>query len=156
MTGEHVATIRSTDVWVVAPRANEIRELSVVADLTSLTMDDEDVESFVKSEDFLDVGRYPTARFRSVDVEALGGNEHRVRGVLALHGVSREIEFVAHVTRVGKVVTVDANFRLPRHAFRIERRDGWDFLIASDFRVRVRISATMPADNQSRLPSTST
>jgi polyisoprenoid-binding protein YceI len=143
VTGEHVAVIRSTDIWLVAPSTKKLEELTVVADLGSLSMEDPEIEAFVKSPDFLDIARYPTARFHSTSVSPLGENLHRVRGVLELHGVARAIEFVASVSRTRSELAVEANFRLPRRAFRIQKEGGWDFVIASEFRVRVRIIALL-------------
>ncbi len=48
------------------------------------------MDDHVRSSDFLDVERYPTATFKSRQVEQSNGR-YRVAGDLELHGVSREV-----------------------------------------------------------------
>jgi polyisoprenoid-binding protein YceI len=140
MTGEHVALIRDIDVELRG--ADGVGQVVIVADLRTLRMKSRMIEDFVKSEDFLDVERFPSAVFRSSEVERVDGDRYSVSGVLDLHGVARQIAFVARVQRTAKGTTVAADFLLPRQAFDIRRRDGWDFLISDDFRVKVQIAAT--------------
>lgn len=49
-------------------------------------------DDHLRSEDFLHVERFPEIRFAGDEVEALGGNELRVRGELTLRGVTRELD----------------------------------------------------------------
>jgi polyisoprenoid-binding protein YceI len=143
LTGEHVARIASPEVIGRVGSQRQTQELVVIADLTTLEMDNADVESFVKSSDFLDVGRYPEAVFRSTRIQARGRDRYRIRGVLTLHGVSREIEFGARTSQSAAHRRLHANFLLPRRAFAIQRDDALDALISSDFRVRLVIEAQL-------------
>lgn len=52
-------------------------------------------DAHVLSTEFLDAGRFPKMSFSSTSIE-LDGVEWRVRGRLALHGVSREVELAVH------------------------------------------------------------
>lgn len=150
LTGEHVAVIRSLEARLSGVSEARVDEVVIVADLRTLRMASQMVEDFVKSSDFLDVERYPLAVFRSRDVRHDEGERYTARGVLELHGVAREIEFVAHVTRARDGATLRADFLLPRQAFQIRRRDGWDFLINDDFRVKVRLATKRPRASLAR------
>ena len=145
ITGEHVALIREPEVRI-ATASGVLRELVVVADLQTLRVpDDAEVEDFVRSPEYLDVDRFPRAEFRSLRVRPLDEDgRYRVSGWLALHGVTRVIEFDARLATGPNGARLDAAFLLPRHAFDIRRRDRWDFLIAYDLRVRLRVVAKSP------------
>ena len=142
VSGEHVATIDTLDAEFPDSAGVSAGEVVIVADLRTLTMKSKMVEEFVKSEDFLDVRRFPKAVFRSSEVHRDADDAYTVRGVLDLHGVARQIEFVARVAHDPQRTTLRADFLLPRQAFQIRRRDGWDFLISDDFRVKVELTAS--------------
>jgi polyisoprenoid-binding protein YceI len=55
-------------------------------------------DKHLRGEDFLDVERYPTARFVSTAFEELGDGKARLQGKLTLHGVTRPITIdVEHI-----------------------------------------------------------
>lgn len=56
-------------------------------------------DKHLRSKDFLDVDKYPTAKFVSNSYEAKGGNKGALKGNLTLHGVTRPV--VIEVTHVG-------------------------------------------------------
>jgi polyisoprenoid-binding protein YceI len=73
-------------------RADPARSrVDVWIDLGSLDTGSEERDAHVRSPEFLDVGRFPPARFYSTAVEP-ADERIRVRGNLHLHGVSHEIE----------------------------------------------------------------
>ena len=59
-------------------------------DTASLSGGYDPMDDHVRSADFLDVERYPTASFTSRQVERIDGR-YRVAGQLTLHGVTREV-----------------------------------------------------------------
>ena len=63
-------------------------------DLASITTDDPERDTHVRSSEFLDVARFPRAEFHSTDVRIANG-EIIVAGVLDLHGIVREVEMRA-------------------------------------------------------------
>jgi len=65
--------------------------LDVWVDLDSLDTGSDERDGHVRSSEFLDIGRYPRARFYSTVVEP-SDERIRVRGNLHLHGVNREVE----------------------------------------------------------------
>jgi polyisoprenoid-binding protein YceI len=60
---------------------------------------DADRDAHLRSADFFDVEKYPTASFRSAKVEDKGGDRYRVTGDLTVHGVTRPV--VLEVTYEG-------------------------------------------------------
>ena len=60
-------------------------------DMASLSSGFEPMDDHVRSADFLDVARYPTATFTSRQIERSNGS-YRMGGVLTLHGVTRDVD----------------------------------------------------------------
>lgn len=50
-------------------------------------------DKHLRSGDFFDVERFPTLTFESRELTSWSGNRGRLRGLLTIHGVSREVEF---------------------------------------------------------------
>ncbi len=50
----------------------------------------------LKSVDWLDAKKYPTATFRSTRITRMGADKARVEGTLTLHGVTRPVALDAH------------------------------------------------------------
>jgi polyisoprenoid-binding protein YceI len=70
--------------------------VEVWVDLTSTTTDDAERDAHVVSSEFLDVGRFPRAEFKSTNVQILDG-EVVIDGVLRLHGLSHDVEIRAEI-----------------------------------------------------------
>ena len=68
-------------------------KVNVTIDVASLTTGDEKRDGHLRSGDFFDTEKFPTATFASTKVEALGGESYRVTGDLTLHGVTRPVTF---------------------------------------------------------------
>jgi polyisoprenoid-binding protein YceI len=147
VTGEHVGRIHSMQGSLELSPQGVPTAMRLVVDLKSLRMNNESVESFVKSDDFLAVGRYPTATFVACEVKKTQKpGELLVIGMLSLHGVERRIEHRATLTREGDDVIVHANYRLPRHEFGIESDGFVDSFISPHVRVKLALRG-------SRIPS---
>lgn len=74
----------------------------VIVDLASVDTRDERRDAHLRSSDFFDVERYPTARFVVTAVEPRGGGRYTVRGDLTLRDVTQPIELSAES---GEVIT---------------------------------------------------
>ncbi|HVT08462.1 MAG TPA: YceI family protein [Polyangia bacterium] len=66
----------------------------VWVDLASITTDDLERDTHVRSSEFLDVTRFPRAEFESTNVEIPDG-EIVIEGVLRLHGIAHDVEIRA-------------------------------------------------------------
>ncbi len=75
--------------------------VEVVIDTTSLDMGDAAWNAKLRSWEFLDAGKYPTARFVSTAVEKTGAHSGIVHGMLTLRGASRPVDLAVTFNRAG-------------------------------------------------------
>lgn len=81
-------------------------------------------EGHMKSPDFFDVEKFPTATFVSTEIKAGGdpaaaGSTHTIKGNLTLRGTTKETTFPATIAINGKDVTGKAEFSINRKDFGI-------------------------------------
>ncbi|MEO7648946.1 MAG: YceI family protein [Bryobacteraceae bacterium] len=91
-------------------------------DMTSIDTREPKRDAHLKSPDFFDVAKYPTATFRSTKIEAAGAGKLKVTGDLTFHGVTRQVVF--DVEGVGQPVKDRAGLRMGATAStRISRKE---------------------------------
>lgn len=97
-------------------------------DVGSLWLGDAAWEKKMRSDDFFDAERFPTARFVSERIEATGESTARVHGTLTLHGVERPVVLDVTRNRIGRntfslkqTAGFSARTTLSRKAFGIAR-----------------------------------
>ena len=73
--------------------------VDVSLDMTTLHTNWRAFDGQLRGPDFLDVGRFPTASFKSRHVEVTGDGTAKVTGDLTLHGVTREVTMAVVVRR---------------------------------------------------------
>lgn len=102
--------------------------VEVEIDVASLWLGDAGWEKKMRSDDFFDAARFPTARFASERVEATGEATARVHGTLTLRGVARPVVLDVTRNRVGRntfnlkqTAGFSARTTLSRKAFGIAR-----------------------------------
>ncbi|WP_245880129.1 YceI family protein [Zobellella taiwanensis] len=79
-------------VYDEADPANNSVEITI--NTTSLDTNHAERDRHLRSDDFLDVGKFPEASFKSTSVSREDDEgEYRVRGDLTLHGVTKPVEF---------------------------------------------------------------
>jgi YceI-like protein len=66
-----------------------------VVDANALSSQDKQKIERIIREDVLEASKYPTISFRSTDIEKVNARQYWVTGLLDLHGVSKEVSFVA-------------------------------------------------------------
>ncbi len=98
-----------------------LSEVDVWVDLASIDTSSLERDEHVRSAEFLDVGRFPRAAFKSTSI-ALADERIRVEGLLELHGITRPVEMevtVGQQTREGDVAraTFEARGSVNRQAF---------------------------------------
>lgn len=67
--------------------------IQVDIDTSSISTREEKRDEHLRSADFLDVQRFPSMQFHSTSVMRLSPVSIRIRGNLAIHGVTREVAF---------------------------------------------------------------
>jgi polyisoprenoid-binding protein YceI len=100
--------------------AKTLKSLDVDIDTTSLFTEVGDMlTNHLKSPDFFEVRRYPTAHFESTKIVANTSGTSQISGKLTLHGVTREISFPATVEVDKAGLKLKSEFTLDRLEFGI-------------------------------------
>ncbi len=100
------------------PAAPERSRIDVVVQSASLDTKNDTRDNVVRSDDFLDVQRYPTLEFHSTAVQ-----DGVVSGNLTIHGVTRHIHFrpaflgVRELPKIGKLAGFETAFAISRRDF---------------------------------------
>jgi|WetSurSiteA1Bulk_404760.scaffolds.fasta_scaffold00754_2 polyisoprenoid-binding protein YceI len=126
--GEHVGYVKLSSGELLLNK-NEVTGGSFVIELNTITntdLKDEGMNSklvgHLKSADFFDVAKYPTARFVITKVTRLPGTAvsdakatHRIEGDLTIKGITKRIGFDATISILnGKVAASTADFTIDR------------------------------------------
>ena len=83
------SNVQGTVTWDEANPANS--KIDAVIDATTLSTQDANRDTHVKSGDFLDVAQYPAITFKSTSVTPGAEGELNVTGDLTLHGVTKPV-----------------------------------------------------------------
>ena len=85
---------------------------------------------------------FPTARFVSSSVKALGGNKYEVAGQLSIKGKTQDIIVPATFTAQGNSGVFDGSFSIKRGDFSIGEGSWAKFdIVANDIQIKFRITA---------------
>ncbi len=80
----------------------ENAKATFIADIDSISTNNEDRDQHLKSDDFFNAGQYPKLTFESKNFEKVGDGEYKVTGDLTIRDVTKEIELdVVHGGTVG-------------------------------------------------------
>ena len=86
---------------------------------------------------------FPTARFVSSSVKALGGNKYEVAGQLSIKGKTQEVVVPATFTAQGNAGVFDGGFTIRRADFSIGEGSWAKFdIVANEVQIKFRITAT--------------
>jgi polyisoprenoid-binding protein YceI len=84
------------------PEKPTASSVEVTIDPASIDTADAQRDGHLRSPDFFDVEKFPTASFKSTRIEREGGDRFRVTGDLTLHGVTRPVVLNATYEGTGK------------------------------------------------------
>lgn len=109
----------------------EVKTASVVADFAAPNDWSKKLEGHLKSEDFFDVEKFPTATFTSEAITAspVAGSTHTVTGKLTIRGVIKDVSFPATIKVTDGAIEANAEFSIQRKDFGIEYPGETDNLI---------------------------
>ena len=96
----------------------EQSRIGVTIQTASLFADKEKLTKHLKSPDFFDVEKFPTATFESTEIKK-EGEGHVITGDLTLHGVTKRISFPATIAATDSEVSANAEFSINRKDFGI-------------------------------------
>ncbi len=119
-------------------------------DVTSIDTRQEQRDAHLRSPDFFDVEQFPSIKFQSTRVEALGGGRYNVHGSLTIRDVTREV--VLETTDEGRGGDPWGGQRAGFSATtKIDRRDfglGWNqaletggVLVGNDIKISLEVQA---------------
>ena len=121
----------------------EQSQVEITIQTASLFSDKEKLTKHLKSPDFFDVEKFPTATFKSTEI-AKTPEGHEIAGDLTLHGVTKRIRFPASVAATDEQVTADAEFSINRKDFGITYPGLPDDLIRD--LVVIKLSLALPRE----------
>lgn len=113
---------------------DQVTALKVTVQTGSVTSDAADLTGHLKSADFFEVEKYPTAVFTASEFVAKAGDgvTHEIGGELELHGVKKAIRFPAKITVDAQGAQGQAEFTINRKDFKIEYPGKPDDLIKDE------------------------
>jgi polyisoprenoid-binding protein YceI len=141
VTGSHKGGFRTFvgEFKVVSGRLADT-ENKIVIDINSIWSDNNRVTSHLKTADFFDAGKFPTATFVSTSIDQKAGDS-TVTGNLTLHGITKQISFPAKI-EVGKEgVNVTAEFFLNRSDFEIKYQGKANDLVRKEVVLKLNVKA---------------
>jgi polyisoprenoid-binding protein YceI len=119
-----------------------IESITAEFQIGSLWTEFDDLTGHLKTPDFLDAKKYPTARFESTSIEA--GEEEgtvNVTGDLTLHGTTAEVTLVCQPIITEEGITMGGKFAIDRTNFGMDKMtDGVEPSVTIEFHVGVPTS----------------
>ena len=144
VTGHHNGSFKKFSGTVDYAGQIENSRVSITIDSSSLETDTPDLTKHLKTADFFDVAKYPTATFESTAIKPGGekGATHTVTGNLTMHGQTKSISFPATIAASPGEVTVESSFAINRKDFGISYAGAPDNLIRDDVALSLHVKAT--------------
>jgi polyisoprenoid-binding protein YceI len=116
---------------------------SMDVDLASIDTGSDDGNGEVAGKQWFDTKAFPTARFVSSSVKALGGNRYEVAGDLTIKGRTRPVSAPTTVTVAGNTATFDGAFVIKRADFAIGEGPWADFgTVANEIQIKFHLLAS--------------
>jgi len=145
-TGRHAGTIKIQEGALNIQDGN-LTGGSFVINMQSIEVTDltgeykTKLESHLKSEDFFNVSKYPTAKFEitAVSPDTTGGNTHKVEGNLTIKDITKNISFGAKVNVSENYIEANTNFNINRKDWGIKYEGKKDDLIRDEVNFDITI-----------------
>lgn len=118
-----------------------VKSAKVTIQTDSIYSDNDRLTGHLKSADFFDAQKYPTAVFETTSISGQGANS-TVTGNLTLHGITKQITFPAKIEVKDDVATVEAEFSINRFDFEMRYPGKTDDLIREGVVLRLKVKAT--------------
>lgn len=144
VTGSHNGSFGKFSGSIDYAGQPEKSKVSIEIDMTSITTDTPQLTTHLKTPDFFDVAKFPTASFQSTAIKAGGdkGASHTVTGNLQMHGVTKSITFPATIVVSPGSVSVESTFSINRKDFGINYAGAADNLIRDEVVLTLHVKGT--------------
>ncbi|MFZ1530238.1 MAG: YceI family protein [Ferruginibacter sp.] len=158
-TGQHTGTFKLKEGSLIV-KDNALTGGSFVIDINSLNNTDMasdaenkgKLEGHLKSPDFFDAAKFPTAKFEITAVEAFTADSttvmkdatHTIKGNLTLKDSTKNISFPARVTVDAATASAVADFKIDRTLWGMNYKgpnNPQDWVISKDVNIRLSVSA---------------
>ena len=117
---------------------------SLDVDLASVDTGAQESDDEVAGKPWFNTKAFPTARFVSSSVKAVGGNRYEVAGKLTIKGKTQDIVAPATFTAQGNSGVFDGSFTIRRGDFSIGEGAWAAFdIVANDIQIKFRMLATV-------------
>jgi polyisoprenoid-binding protein YceI len=83
------------------PQSPEKSGVSVAVSTASIDTDEKARDEHLRTADFFDVEKYPTATFQSTGIKLKSDNAGEVTGILTIHGIQKPVTFDVSLHRQG-------------------------------------------------------
>jgi polyisoprenoid-binding protein YceI len=147
MGTRHEIRIREFSGSLQLARDGSPRRLSLLVKMTTAEGAAEWITELIRSERFLHVTAFPTARFESTQIRRLDG-ELTIEGALTLRGVTRRLR--VHATASGDLagaapvqLQAQTSFAVDRHAFGIEPGAPHEWVLSDEVDVELTLRADL-------------
>ena len=139
-------SFRDVDAKVVLDRAAKQGSIEAVIKTASLDTGHEARDKHVRSEDYLDVAKFPTMTYKSSKLRFDGERLVGADGALTLYGITRPVSLdipqfrcITHATRKVEVCDAEARTMIKRSEFGIKR--GASAPLGDEVRITLQIEA---------------
>lgn len=140
----------STSGTIVLDREAQTGTVDITIDTSSVQTGVEDLDKHLKGNEFLDVGKYPTATYKGKISKFKDGAPTEVQGDLTLHGVTKPVTLtlasfkcIAHPMKKGtELCGADAHARINREEFGMAWGKNFGFDMGVKLAIQVEATVT--------------
>jgi polyisoprenoid-binding protein YceI len=141
VTGKHDGGFRKFAGKISVAGGKIVGSPEIKIAMESTWADNEKLTGHLKSPDFFDAAKFPTATFTVTKIEPSGAQQS-VTGNLDLHGVTKSISFPADIQISDDAVAVKAEFAINRKDFNINYPGKPNDLIRDNVVLKLDLKAT--------------
>ncbi len=141
VTGSHLGGFKGFKGELQLGDKPETGKIDLTIDTATIFADAEKLTGHLRSPDFFDVEKFPTATFKSSSIAPADGGKYTVTGDLTMHGVTKQIAFPAAITLADGTVKATSEFSVNRKDFGIVYPGMPDDLIRDDVVITLDINA---------------
>lgn len=148
VTRDHHGSFKNFD-GSIEYAGNVPQAISFTIDLNSIESDEPKLTAHLKTPDFFDVAKYPTATFTSKSLTpaepgAPAGTTHMLRGTLDLHGVQKDVVIPVKAEQTAEGVHTTSEFTINRHDWGINYKGMADDLIKDNVLIKLDLMFPPP------------
>jgi polyisoprenoid-binding protein YceI len=99
---------------------NRIEQLKITIDMTSLDHSNGDLKKHLRSKDFFEVKKYPTAIFTLSKPVSIKGDEVTLQGTMKIKKMSREETIIAKISVKDNTVKISIDTKLDRTKYGVK------------------------------------